>query len=79
MKKFADDIINLKDLAIGAQIGTGAGGTVFRAKLRRHTEVAVKSVQLPVWPVNFSVLFWFCSDAEHSHCEVTVCIACMHA
>jgi hypothetical protein len=48
MHKFQDHLVPFNDIAFGERIGTGAAGTVYRAKLRRHTDVAVKSVAIPV-------------------------------
>jgi hypothetical protein len=48
MHKFRDHIVSLQDLTMGTVIGAGSAGAVFRAKLRRHTDVAVKSVLMPV-------------------------------
>ena len=48
MHMFKDHIIPFSDLTFEKRVGKGSAAAVYRAKLRKHTQVAVKSVDVPV-------------------------------
>ena len=75
MQKFRDHIIAIHDLSFGNRVGFGSAGVVRRAKLRRHTNVAVKTVEIPVrvWAVPALGKEWLAYRKYHTKKRLVIC------